>query len=529
MRSRAAVLAAAMALGVLGAPSPAWALPPDTWLVAFASNRGDAGELPLLYAERDAQQLAEVLQAHGGVSPRRTIVLGAARVEEVRDTLHEVNARIREAGGGRPTALVVFYSGHADAEALHLGGTRLRVEELESVVRGSAATVRLLVIDACRSGAITRVKGVQPAPEFEMKLQGEVTAEGLAIVTSSAAGESSQESDQLRGSFFTHHLVNALRGAGDQDQDHRVTLAEVYAYTYAQTLRSSGRTAALQHPTYSYDVKGKGELVMSQPSAAQGRGGWLRLAEPTTYVITEGREGGPVAAEVAPPRAATLLALPEGAYFVQERLPSEYREYEVRVASGREVALASLPHRAVRYDQLVRRRGGEKAHLHGLMLLAGGRGAALEGETVPFNLLAGYTLDLPWLSVSARLRAATASSRGLEELLPGRHEELGAGVLVQPFAVDFPIASVGLGLMAEAVLHRQTFAGVRDAPDRLSLGASFGGLLSVERHLYRGVALRVEASPLTLFFRKAAPPEQGGSVLATPFTWWAAGGLVWRL
>ena len=36
----------------------------------------------------------------------------------------------------------------------------------------------------------------------------------MAILTSSAAGENSQESDVLRGSFFSHHLVAGLRGGG---------------------------------------------------------------------------------------------------------------------------------------------------------------------------------------------------------------------------------------------------------------------------------------------------------------------------
>ena len=72
--------------------------------------------------------------------------------------------------------------------------------------------MRLLVVDACRSGAVTRVKGVEPAEEFEIRFEAAAGTEGMAIITSSAAGESSQESDRLRASFFTHHLINALRG-----------------------------------------------------------------------------------------------------------------------------------------------------------------------------------------------------------------------------------------------------------------------------------------------------------------------------
>ena len=92
----------------------------------------------------------------------------------------------------------------------------------------------------------------------------EPTAEGFAIITSSTADESSQESDRLRASFFSHHLVNGLRGAADANGDHIVSLDEVYTYTYAETLRSSGRTMALQHPTYRVDLKGKGDVVLTR-------------------------------------------------------------------------------------------------------------------------------------------------------------------------------------------------------------------------------------------------------------------------
>ena len=115
----------------------------------------------------------------GGVSSRRTVMLLGEDASTVRRALQEVNAAIRaQAGAGHSTALVVFYSGHADATALHLGGTELPLEELKTLVEGSPAGVRLLVLDACRSGAVTRVKGVSRRrelphhPERRARLRG---------------------------------------------------------------------------------------------------------------------------------------------------------------------------------------------------------------------------------------------------------------------------------------------------------------------------------------------------------------------
>jgi hypothetical protein len=111
------------------APFTARALPEHTWVVAIGHNDGAPNEVSLLYAEQDARSLSNVLREYGGVSSRRTLLLLGEDAASVRRALQDVNAAIRaRAGEGHPTALVVFYSGHADAASLHLGGTELPLE-----------------------------------------------------------------------------------------------------------------------------------------------------------------------------------------------------------------------------------------------------------------------------------------------------------------------------------------------------------------------------------------------------------------
>lgn len=528
--SRGTVVLLGLVLAVL-APLTARALPEHTWVVAIGHDQGAPNEVSLLFAEQDARTFTEVLRQHGGVSSRRTMMLLGENAASVRRALQDVNAAIRaQAGAGHPTALVVFYSGHADATSLHLGGTEFPLEELKTLVAGSPAGVRLLVLDACRSGAVTRVKGVSATESFNITLRDNIATEGLAILTSSAAGESSQESDELRGSFFTHHLMNALRGAADHDDDGKVTLTEAYGYAYTQTLRSSGQTVALQHPTYFWEVKGRGELVLSTPAETQGRMGRLRLGSSSLYLILEGRRGGPVVAEVSPQGNRRELSLPAGRYFVQQRSSDEYREYEVALAAGAVTDVASLPFETVRYDRLVRRRGGEKLYTHNISLLGGAQGQMLAGDGTAPQLRVGYGLDFDWGSVGVRLRGMRSQSNGLDGLLPRRHDELGLGLTLQRF-VDLEPVSVAFGLFVEGVYHRQSFDTQRVSPDRQALGASFGGILSVERHLGAGLALRLEGGPVTGLFERAVFKNgvEDGSELATPLTWWGAGGLVWRL
>ena len=521
----ALVLAIALVL-----PLTARALPDETWVVAIGHNQGVQDEGDLLYAEQDARAMADALREHGRVSSRRTLLVLGEGAAAVRGALQDVNAKIRaRTGEGVHTALIVFYSGHADASALHLGGTELPLEELKALVEGSPAGVRVFILDSCRSGSVTRVKGVQAAESFRIDLQDGIATEGLAILTSSSAGESSQESDWLRGSFFTHHFINALRGAADSDDDGRVTLGEAYRYTYSQTLRASGQTVVLQHPTYSWDLKGRGELVLSEPTDARGSTGRLRLSENALYLIMAERDGGPVIAEVSPQGNRRELALHAGNYFVQQRSLSEFREYQVQLGAGSLIDLSTVPFQAVRYDRLVRRRGAPEERVHQFTLLAAGRGPMLEGQGATPQWLLGWGMDFEWGSFSLRLRGTSAEATSADGLLVRRHSELGLGLALQRF-IDLRLLSLAFGLYVEGVGHRQRFDTQRFVTDRQAWGAGFGGLLAVERHLGAGFALRLEGGPVTAIFKRAVIDKgaEVGSELATPLTWWAGGGLVWR-
>jgi hypothetical protein len=523
--------AARLLAGVLLlAPFAAQALPEQTWLVAVGNNHGARDEVGLLYAERDAREFSEILRQHGRLSSRRTTLLLNDDAESMRRTLQEVNASIRNrASKGEQTALVVFYSGHADAEALHLGDSRFALDELRTLIEGSPASMRLLIVDACRSGTVTRVKGVAAAEPFRIDLRDDVTPEGVAIITSSAAGESSQESDQLQGSFFTHHFVNALRGAADRNGDGQVTLAEAYGYAYTQTLRSSGQTNALQHPTYAWSVKGRDQLILTSPAETQGRLGRLRLRAASNYLIMEKRDGGPVVAEVSPPADRTELVLPAGEYFVQQREKTEYRESQVTLTSGGLVDLANVSHRSVRYDRLVRRRGGPISSVSGVTLLAGMRGETVDGEGATPQFQLGYGKDFEWGSAGLRVRTSSVSGLGGDGLLPQRHTEAGLGLTMQRY-IDFGRFSLAFGVLMEAVYHRQVFGPERGLEARNSWGAGFGGLFAGETQLGHGFMFRLEGGPVTSLFRKANVEEgaQVGSSIATPLTWSFAGGLVWR-
>ena len=178
-------------------------------------------------------------------------------MEPSRETLLWETGRLRERIARlRPEQprleVFVYYSGHSDEDNLLLGREKVSYRELRAQLQSLAADVRIAILDSCASGAFMRAKGGRQRPPFLFDAAYDM--KGFAVMTSSSADEASQESERLRGSFFTHTLVSGLRGAADTSRDGRVTLERSLPVRIRRDPapdRKDGRRAAasqLQHP-----------------------------------------------------------------------------------------------------------------------------------------------------------------------------------------------------------------------------------------------------------------------------------------
>jgi len=236
-------------------------------LVAGA-NDGGPDRPRLQYAVADAERFARVLVELGGVAAADAIVLRQPRLRELETALGELGRRVAEAngaaranGGGR-TELVLYYSGHADDKGLLLGDDRYSYRGLRDRLDEVPADVRIAVLDACASGAITRLKGGKRQPPFMVDESSDMR--GHAFLTSSAETEAAQESDRIGASYFTHYLISGLRGAADVNGEGKVTLNEAYQFAFGETLgRTVDTKGGAQHPSYDINLSGTGDVVMT--------------------------------------------------------------------------------------------------------------------------------------------------------------------------------------------------------------------------------------------------------------------------
>ena len=517
-RTLAAIAAVAAAALFAGAPRDADAAV-RRYALLIGADQGDAGDVELRFAESDATRVARILRDMGDFRPEDALVLSDVTADDVRRALIELNTRIRSSSD--ESMLFVFYSGHADAESLHLRGTRLELDELRNLVTGSPASARVLVIDACRSGAITRVKGGHPGPSFAIDLDQALTAEGVAILTSSAAGEDSQESDQLGASFFTHFLASGMLGAADANGDGIVSLGEAFTFASEQTLiATAGTVAGPQHPTYRFDLGGHGDLVLTSPGKQGKRFGTLAFGESGTWLVQKGGASGNVVAEVATSGAAREIALLPGGYFVTLRAPGALRQGRFSVDAGATTRVSTDAMEAVAYAQLVRK-GGLQAQPRALSAFtSGGVQGSMQRLGAMDLVTVGSRLDTKQLSIE--LRVTTGRGRGslkptaTSPFLPLTSRELlGSVAAFHAFDVDgLGTISVGGEAGAGRIERRLDHGPSLTKPMFFYATALEGGAtVSAEARVYRRLYFRLGGEAEVFALPPPPSPNDAAAVL----------------
>lgn len=309
---------------------PAWAQSQvHRFTLVAGANDGGAERPRLQYAVADAERFARVLVDLGGVEPANEIVLREPKVRDFVDALDRLSARVAQARRLNPSAgrteVLVYYSGHADEQGLLLGGDRYSYRSLRDRLDQIPSDVRIAVLDACASGAFTRLKSGRRRPAFLVDEAS--TMRGHAFLTSSAATEAAQESDRIRASYFTHYLVSGFRGAADLSGDGKVTLNEAYQFAFSETLgRTVDTKAGPQHPSYDINLSGTGDVVMTD------------LRQTTATLILDEELSGRFFVRNARKELIVELKKPRGRRI---ELGVEHGAYEVRLELPRGALVAS--------------------------------------------------------------------------------------------------------------------------------------------------------------------------------------------
>jgi hypothetical protein len=454
-------------------------------LFAVGNNIGDPEDIPLIFAGEDARRVAALFKDVGEVSSDRAYLLIDQPVTVLREQFAELAGRIAElARNGNNVELVLYVSAHARAGVLHLHGGHFTLAQLREMAEHTAARVRVLVIDACDSGAAVRPKGGSLGPEYEVQLE-QLPLGGTVIISSSGPAEPSQEWDSLGGSLFTHHLLTGLRGDADTDHDGRVTLAEAYAYTYRRTVLEA--ISLGQHPSFDLDLAGSGELVLSAPAASRGAVVFPADLEGRYVLASQPRPD--VVAEVHKLRGSALrLAVPPGRYALRKLLDRTTGLLILQLPYGGEVVVDETAMVRRSFVEIAVKGGAVELHPWSVLVLG-------QVETAPFpstwgrwraGLSARRTEGEWWMQAS--LTAGNMGYRAQQLSISERSVALG---LAGGYRWLLTPVALYAGLQAELVAVEQRFVrdneayvqnayGVGPIPAAHALGISLGPTVGLE-------------------------------------------------
>ncbi len=362
-----------LAAATLSAPAPAlgavagMASPPRAAIVVGATAPVP-GRPALRHAHRDAAAMADVLVSVGNFARAQVHVLHDPEPAVLLAAVEREASALADVPGAM---LLFYYSGHAGESALFTAGKRLEIEALRRALDRPDVSVRVGVIDACEGGGWTRAKGLVPDAPFEVTLPPVLASEGSALIASSSGEESAHESDALGGSFFTHYLVAALRGAADDGRHGEVTLRQAFEYARDQTIRETARHASgPQHPSFALNLKGRQDIVLANVAASPST---LAVDQTDGPLEVVHLRSGLRMVQLPPGARSVVLAVPAGGYLVRKLAPdgvralevsvpregaAYVREYELVLVGSERLAVKGAPETAPRVAPAWPRRGG---------------------------------------------------------------------------------------------------------------------------------------------------------------------------
>ena len=279
------VIGAVVLVGLLAGEAESAVRNPDG-VAVIIGNRAYQYEVPqVTYAHRDAEAFRRYVVDVLGFDPENVIHVKDAdkatmeRVFGNRDSLKgsELWRYLHQDG---ISDVVVFYSGHgipglndkrgyllpvnAHPDTAELNGYPIDVlyQNLFKLKEQEKVRAVHVFLDACFSGdsgggrLIGSTSAIRVAP-----LKKSAGLDKLTILTAASWKEVASWDKTAKHGLFTHHLLNALYGAGDADADGQVTAAEVKAYLDWHMTRAARRTFGR---VQNAELRGEGTAVLAR-------------------------------------------------------------------------------------------------------------------------------------------------------------------------------------------------------------------------------------------------------------------------
>lgn len=279
--------------------SPAIQVKPDLYYLGFGVSKYFKPELNLQYADKDAKDLANILEKMNSKGQFANVYSRTILNEEVTPESIK-NAKDFLKNAKPDDTFILFIAGHGthdnDKEATYyyltskadpgnLKNTAADFETIEDLLQGIAPRNKLFLMDACESGELDdevqtslgeqanllgmKSRGFKPVKNTNANQSSStgkrsylyqkdryiyndlVRRSGAVVFSSSKGGELSYERSDLKNGLFTYYIMKALASKSeDKNNDGIISTDELREYVSSEVARASGD---LQHPVVDRD------------------------------------------------------------------------------------------------------------------------------------------------------------------------------------------------------------------------------------------------------------------------------------
>jgi hypothetical protein len=242
----------------------------------------------LNFAERDAEAIRDFLvDPNGGGVPLanlRYLVNENATFANIRSALFDFLAK-----PGPDDLAFVYFAGHGtndqnkrpdnyyllgyDTDRKNIGGTGVPMWDLQVAFERTLQASVVSIVDSCHSGAIG-----QTVPNMANQRWINLGyGRDRAIITASDINEYSREGPQWGGGHgvFTYFLLQGLKGGADRNQDHQITVGELFDFVSRHVV---DETQGEQKPYAQAGLARGLTLTQTTSRSAAHRPAWTQLA-----------------------------------------------------------------------------------------------------------------------------------------------------------------------------------------------------------------------------------------------------------
>jgi hypothetical protein len=216
-------------------------------LVIGINNYYRTNERNLTYCVKDAIDYRNFLKtAEGGGLPEDHLVCLIDDSATRNNTLKRAKELYSKADSS--DIVYFFFSGHGGENIFLMSDGILFHQELKEIIYNCRAKIKFCIADACHSGSWDK-KIYPETKDFRTDLVSQRFYDansnleaGIPLFMACRKNETSIDDTRLKNGLFTYYFLKGLKGAADRNNDGKVTITEIYAYTRSNVEKRARET-----------------------------------------------------------------------------------------------------------------------------------------------------------------------------------------------------------------------------------------------------------------------------------------------